>query len=96
MKGSAGPGDLAVFAPTASFLYDCAGMLTSWLKDLAAEQEELGTVPFYVPWVELLGPPQPTAVWGDAAVTAQWTLHERFGDAGVLRAQYDSMRAWSS
>ena len=29
-------GDLQVFAPTASFLYDCAGMLTSWLRDLAA------------------------------------------------------------
>ncbi|HZM74191.1 MAG TPA: glycoside hydrolase family 78 protein [Candidatus Limnocylindrales bacterium] len=87
-------GDLAVFAPTASFLYDCAGMLASWLKDLAAEQEQLGTVPFYVPWVELLGPPQPAAVWGDAAVAAPWTLHERFGDVGLLCAQYASMRAW--
>ena len=48
-------GDIAVFAPTAAFLYDCAGLLTSWLADLAAEQAELGTVPFYVPWVELLG-----------------------------------------
>ncbi|HTJ39375.1 MAG TPA: glycoside hydrolase family 78 protein [Dactylosporangium sp.] len=87
-------GDLAVFAPTAAFLYDCAGLLTSWLADLAAEQEELGTVPFYVPWVELLGPPQPAAVWGDVAVVAPSVLHERYGDAGVLRAQYPSMRAW--
>nr|BFE56284.1 glycoside hydrolase family 78 protein [Dactylosporangium thailandense] len=87
-------GDLAVFAPTASFLYDCAGLLTSWLADLAAEQAELGTVPFYVPWLELLGPPMPAAVWGDVAVVAPHVLHERFGDAGVLRTQYDSMRAW--
>ncbi|MFI5915840.1 family 78 glycoside hydrolase catalytic domain [Dactylosporangium sp. NPDC051541] len=87
-------GDLAVFAPTAAFLYDCAGLLTSWLADLAAEQAELGTVPFYVPWVELLGPPRPAAVWGDAAVDAPWTLFERFADTGILRTQYPSMRAW--
>ncbi|WP_442877466.1 family 78 glycoside hydrolase catalytic domain [Dactylosporangium sp. AC04546] len=87
-------GDLAVFAPTASFLYDCAGLLTSWLADLAAEQEEIGTVPFYVPWLELLGPAQPAAVWGDVAVVGPDVLHERFGDTGILRAQYASMKAW--
>jgi alpha-L-rhamnosidase len=87
-------GDIAVFAPTASFLYDSAGLLTSWLADLAAEQQELGTVPYYVPWVELLGPAVPTAVWGDAAVTVPWALYERYADAGLLRAQYPSMRAW--
>ena len=32
-------GDIAVFAPTATFLYDCAGVLESWLGDLAAEQK---------------------------------------------------------
>ena len=31
-------GDLQVFAPTATYLYDCAGFLASWLKDLAADQ----------------------------------------------------------
>ena len=33
-------GDIEVFAPTASFLYDSAGFLQSWLADLAAEQAE--------------------------------------------------------
>ena len=46
-------GDIQVFAPAASFLYDCREFLVSWLQDLAAEQRELGTVPPYVPWVEL-------------------------------------------
>ncbi|MGH3102213.1 MAG: family 78 glycoside hydrolase catalytic domain, partial [Thermoleophilia bacterium] len=31
-------GDIQVFAPTASFLFDSAGFLSSWLADLAAEQ----------------------------------------------------------
>ena len=38
-------GDIGVFAPTATFLYDCAGFLESWLRDLAAEQRDDGTVP---------------------------------------------------
>ena len=44
------------FAPTAAFLYDTAGMLRSWLADLAVEQlEDLGgVVPLYVPWLPLL------------------------------------------
>ena len=42
-------GDIGVFAPTATFLYDCAGLLESWLRDLAAEQRDDGTVPWVIP-----------------------------------------------
>ncbi|GAA1017496.1 alpha-L-rhamnosidase [Acrocarpospora pleiomorpha] len=89
-------GDIQVFAPAASFLYDCAGPLTSWLADLAAEQTELGTVPVFVPWIELepFRDVLPTAAWGDAAVVVPWTIHRRTGDLGLLRAQYPSMTAW--
>ncbi len=87
-------GDIQVFAPTAAFLYDCCGLLESWLSDLAAEQREFGTVPAYVPWVELLWPVLPAAAWGDAAAVVPWVLYERFGDVDLLRRQYDSMRAW--
>jgi alpha-L-rhamnosidase len=87
-------GDINVFAPTASFLYDASGFLSSWLADLAAEQKEAeGVVAFVVPNV-LPGPPAPTAVWGDAAVVVPWTLYERYGDAGILDAQFDSMKSW--
>ena len=87
-------GDLQVFAPTAAFLYDCCGLLESWLADLAVEQTEFGTVPAYVPWVDLLFAAAPAAAWGDAAVVVPWVLYERFGDVEVLRRQFDSMRAW--
>src|SRR5437763_7550608 len=87
-------GDIQVFAPTACFLYDCAGFLTSWLADLAAEQDAAkGVVPFVVPNI-LPMPPIPTAAWGDAAVIVPWVLYQRFGDKGVLAAQFDSMRRW--
>ncbi len=90
-------GDIQVFTPTAAYLYDCAGFLTSWLKDLAADQTPAGVVPLFVPRVDLNGPfgePIPQAGWGDAAVLVPWALYQRFGDVEVLRRQYPSMCAW--
>jgi alpha-L-rhamnosidase len=90
-------GDLQVFAPTASFLYDVSGMLTSWLKDVAVEQLPDGTVPWYVPVIPggpTWTPIEPGAVWGDVAVLTPWTLFERFGDTGILEQQYASAKAW--
>ena len=90
-------GDLQVFAPTASFLYDVSGMLAGWLEDLALEQLPDGTVPWYVPVIpayEMWTPIRPGAAWGDAAAFTPWTLYERFGDRGVLAAQFESARRW--
>ena len=43
-------GDIAVFAPTAAYLYDVKDFLQDWLLDLAAEQKAAdGMVPFTVP-----------------------------------------------
>ncbi|MFI6693286.1 glycoside hydrolase family 78 protein [Streptomyces sp. NPDC050433] len=86
-------GDIQVFALTASFLYDSAGFLTSWLADLAAEQGENGGVPFVVPKV-VAGAETPTAAWGDAATLVPWALYERYADTGILATQYHSMRGW--
>jgi len=86
-------GDILAFAPTACFLYDTAGFLTSWLADLAAEQAATGVVPFVVPNILPLSP-VPAAAWGDAAVIVPWVLYQRYGDTGILAAQFDSMRAW--
>ncbi|NQX10327.1 family 78 glycoside hydrolase catalytic domain [Microbacteriaceae bacterium VKM Ac-2855] len=88
-------GDIQIFAPTASFLFDSAGFLTSWLADLAAEQAADGSVPHVIP--DILRTPltsAPAAAWGDAAVVVPWVLWQRTGDSGVLRRQYSSMRAW--
>ncbi len=86
-------GDILAFAPTACFLYDCAGFLTSWLADLAAEQTSEGVVPFVVPNILPMSP-QPAAAWGDAAVFVPWIFYQRYGDVGILAAQYESMCAW--
>jgi alpha-L-rhamnosidase len=90
-------GDIQVFAPTAAFLYDCHGMLASWLRDVAAEQHGDGTVPWFVP--QIPGGPQwtparPGAGWGDVVALTPWALYQDSGDTGLLAAQYDSARRW--
>jgi alpha-L-rhamnosidase len=86
-------GDIQVFAPTASFLFDSAGFLRSWLVDLAADQAADGSVPFVIPDVLRTRNPA-AAAWGDAAALVPFTVYERTGDTEVLARQLASMRAW--
>jgi alpha-L-rhamnosidase len=86
-------GDIQVFSPTAAFLYDTAGFLGSWLRDLAADQAPDGTIPFVVPKCTPTAS-VPAAAWGDAGTIVPWVIYQRHGDTGVLAAQFDSMRAW--
>jgi alpha-L-rhamnosidase len=87
-------GDLQVFSPTASFLYDVSGFLQSWLRDLAIEQRKSGgSVPHVVP--NVLGINSGAgAAWADAATVVPWVLYQRFGDIGILEDQFESMCAW--
>lgn len=90
-------GDIQVFGPTASGLFDVSGMLSDWLRDVEADQLPDGTVPWYVPVIpahHMWTPIRPGAAWGDVATLLPWTLYERFGDTGVLAAQFDSARRW--
>jgi alpha-L-rhamnosidase len=87
-------GDIQVFTPTASYLYDTSGFLGSWLRDLEAEQRRsAGIVPFVVP-SPLPMPPMAAAAWGDAATLVPDALFERFADRAALAAQYESMTRW--
>ena len=87
-------GDLQVFSPTASFLYDASGFLQSWLADLAVEQRKAGgSVPSVIP--NTVGEAfSAGAAWADAATVVPWVLYERFGDPGILATQFESMCAW--
>lgn len=94
-------GDIAVFTPSAAYLYDVKGFLGDWLVDLDLEQRHQdGMVPFVVPDVLKFQPgppdfpdPDSTAIWGDAAVWVPWALWQAYGDRSVLERQYDSMTA---
>ncbi|MDQ0770988.1 alpha-L-rhamnosidase [Pseudarthrobacter defluvii] len=92
-------GDIAVFAPTAAYLYDVKGFLQDWLLDLAAEQKaQDGLVPITVPDALKYCPqpaefpsPESSALWSEASVWVPWALWEAYGDLRVLRNQYESM-----
>ncbi len=91
-------GDIQVFTPTASFLYDVSGFLQSWLQDLAVEQQALdGVVPLVVPNA-IVAPPEfdgmVAAAWGDAGTIVPWVLYQRYGDMAILEEQFPSMSAW--
>ena len=87
-------GDITVFSPTASSLFDCDAFLASWLRDVAAEQEKYGgSCPIVVPQV-LPDEGRPAAAWGDAATIVPTVLYDRFGDERALAEQYPSARSW--
>jgi alpha-L-rhamnosidase len=92
-------GDIHAFGPTANYLYNTAGFLRSWHRDLWAEQQINGSmiVPIVIPAVPatgLGGPPMAAAVWGDVSVGGPWNLYRFFGDIEMLREQYPSASSW--
>jgi alpha-L-rhamnosidase len=89
-------GDAQVFARTAAFNMDVASFFTKWLRDVAADQFENGSVPFVVPDV-LSQPGKPaagSAGWADAAVIIPWNMYLSYGDRRILEDQYPSMVKW--
>jgi alpha-L-rhamnosidase len=89
-------GDAQVFTPTAAFNMDVDGFFSKWLKDLAADQLDTGSIPFVVPDV-LSSSDRPiagAAGWGDAATVIPWEVYLAYGDKRVLEDQYGSMRRW--
>jgi alpha-L-rhamnosidase len=89
-------GDAQVFSRTAAFNMDVAGFFTKWLRDVAADQNESGSVPFVVPDVlsdrnQFSGG---SAAWADVATIIPWTMYLTYGDTRILEDQYPSMKAW--
>jgi alpha-L-rhamnosidase len=90
-------GDAQAFSSTAAFNMDVAGFFTKWLKDVAADQYDNGSVPHVIPDV-LTRPDRPnagSAGWADAAVIIPWNIYLSYGDRRVLEEQYDSMTKWA-
>ncbi|KQP54724.1 family 78 glycoside hydrolase catalytic domain [Agreia sp. Leaf283] len=92
-------GDIAVFAPTSTFLFDSSDFLRDWLRDVTLEQEHQGgVVPYVVPDVlKYVGAPaditpvDSTAVWSDAIVWVPWAVWMSSGDDAVLRENFPAM-----
>ena len=86
-------GDAQMFIRTAAYLRNIGPFFTKWCRDLAADQNEEGGVPFVIPQV-LDDKSHSSAAWGDAAIICPWTLYLAYGDKRILAEQYGSMQAW--
>ncbi len=86
-------GDAQVFSRTAAFNMNVHPFFTKWLKDVAADQQPNGSVPFVVPNV-LGANAGGSAGWADVANIIPWNMYLAYGDKQVLENQYNSMKAW--
>ncbi|NCI49665.1 family 78 glycoside hydrolase catalytic domain [Sediminibacterium roseum] len=86
-------GDAQVFSRTASFNMDVHNFFVKWLKDVAADQLENGSVPHVIPNVLGKGAAG-SAGWADVANIIPWNMYLAYGDKKILEDQYPSMQAW--
>ncbi|WP_058308450.1 family 78 glycoside hydrolase catalytic domain [Gracilibacillus massiliensis] len=98
-------GDAQMFIRTASYIANVGPFFTKWLRDVEADQDKEGGIPFVVPNVledmeepheNTVQKPFSSAAWGDAAVICPWTLYLAYGDKRILEEQYHSMTLWIS
>lgn len=86
-------GDAQVFSRTAAFNRNVNSFFSKWLKDIAADQQPNGSVPWVVP--NVLGPNSgASAGWADAATIIPWDMYQVYGDKRILEQQYNSMKSW--
>jgi alpha-L-rhamnosidase len=86
-------GDAQVFSRTAAFNMGVNNFFAKWLKDLRADQNPDGGVPFVIPNV-LGASAASSAGWADVATIIPWNMYLAYGDTSMLAEQYPSMKAW--
>ncbi|MES2647292.1 MAG: family 78 glycoside hydrolase catalytic domain [Bacteroidota bacterium] len=86
-------GDAQAFSRTAAFNFGVQNFFSKWMKDVSADQQPNGSVPFVVP--NVLGPGSGASTgWADAATIIPWNMYLAYGDKKILETQYESMKAW--
>jgi alpha-L-rhamnosidase len=86
-------GDAQAFSRTASFNFGVNNFFAKWLRDVEADQQPSGSVPFVIP--NVLGPGAGAATgWADVATIIPWNMYLAYGDKRILENQYNSMKAW--
>ena len=88
-------GDAQAFSRTAAFNFGVNNFFAKWLRDVEADQQPSGSVPFVIP--NVLGPGAGAATgWADVATIIPWNVYLAYGDRKILENQYNSMKAWVS
>ena len=90
-------GDAEVFSRTAAYNFNVDQFFAKWLIDVAADQNENGSVPFVIPNVlkgSFFDMPVGAAGWSDASIIIPYNMYVSFGDKEVVERQYPSMKAY--
>ena len=91
-------GDIALFARTAVYNYDCGRFLKKWLKDMRAEQRATGGIPNTVPsqgyGFPVTMPVMAVDFWGDASVLVPYAQYMATGDKKILSDNYEMMKKY--
>jgi len=85
-------GDAQVFSRTATFNMNVNDFFAKWLRDVAADQQKNGVVPWVIP--NCLGFSQSSTGWADVSTVVPWNMYLAYGDKRILATQYSSMKAW--
>lgn len=86
-------GDAQAFSRTAAFNFGVNNFFAKWLRDVEADQQPSGSVPFVIP--NVLGPGAGGSTgWADAATIIPWNMYLAYGDKKILENQYSSMKNW--
>ena len=91
-------GDIALFANTAVYNYDCGRFLKKWLKDMRAEQRVTGGIPNTIPsqgyGFPVTMPVMAVDFWGDASVLVPYAQYMADGDEKILTDNYEMMKKY--
>lgn len=87
-------GDISIFAPTASKMFDMSRFFDKWLLDLNSEQSRSGGLPAVIPQHGDPVPKLPTACWGDCCIFVPWAEYMARGDRNLLARQYPVIKKY--
>lgn len=92
-------GDAQVFSATASYHADTYSFYRKYLEDMRLLQTDGGSFTDMAPrnfatdW-DGRGGAATNNCWGDAPVVIAWNLYTQYGDASVLKENYDALCKW--
>lgn len=86
-------GDAQIFSGTACYNADTYAFYTKYGYDISCEQKKFaGGVPDVVPVAN--NECTVSTAWGEAGTVIPWNVYLHYGDKGILRRQYESMKKW--
>ncbi len=83
-------GDLSVFAPTATYLWDADRFLNRHLQAVRDVSDDSGRFPDVAPIGGAFG----GINWGSVGMTVPFEIYMQYGDKATLAEHYDAMRAY--